>query len=158
MTGRGARPGTNMEREGSLSVGQICRGLGGWAGGSGCLGVHLVVFFLGATVLTLLNVARSPDDLWFWRPLAWWSGLILLHAGLTLGGVTRRVRVRRADAPTDRGTAGSGRRTTPPTTHAAWPASRTLHQASGRQNQRCSGERATLTKVRTVAATSTKPR
>ena len=99
MTGRGARPGTNMEREGSLSVGQICRGLGGWAGGSGCLGVHLVVFFLGATVLTLLNVARSPDDLWFWRPLAWWSGLILLHAGLTLGGVTRRVRVRRADAP-----------------------------------------------------------
>ena len=76
-----------MER---LPLDRICRGLGGWAGGPGCLGVHAGAFFLGATALTLLNVARSPYDLWFWRPLAWWGPVLALHAGLVFGGAVRR--------------------------------------------------------------------
>ena len=79
-----------MEREGSVQLGTIGRGLRRWTCGPGCLGVHVGAFLLVATALTLINVAVSPENLWFWRPLAWWGGLVAVHAALTLGGSLTR--------------------------------------------------------------------
>jgi 2TM domain-containing protein len=41
---------------------------------------HAALFAGGAVALTLLNVLRSPDRLWFWAPLLVWATLLALHA------------------------------------------------------------------------------
>lgn len=40
---------------------------------------HAAAFAGGAVALTLLNVMRSPDRLWFWAPLLVWCALLALH-------------------------------------------------------------------------------
>lgn len=91
-----AAGGQTMERDGFQQAERVGRRLGQWLGGPPGLALHVGLFLLGATFLTLVNLLRSPQDLWFWRPLAWWGGLLLLHAAVTVGGVVRRVE---ADAP-----------------------------------------------------------
>ncbi len=96
-----------MQREDVWQVGPLGGRLRQWAGGAGALGVHLGVFLLAATALTLVNVARSPETLWFWRPLAAWLVLLAAHGAWVAGGVVRKpdaaapdppvVRVARAD-------------------------------------------------------------
>ena len=79
-----------MRREGSLQIERLGLMLRRWAGGPGCLAVHLGIMLVAATVLTLVNVARTPEHLWFWRPLAWWGVLLAGHAAWVVGGVVRR--------------------------------------------------------------------
>lgn len=79
-----------MERDGFQQAQRIGRGLGRWLGSPAGLSLHVGLFLLGATFLTLLNLLRSPQELWFWRPLAWWGGLLLLHTAVTVGEVVRR--------------------------------------------------------------------
>ncbi len=43
------------------------------------LAFHLVVFVLGAWNLAIINLARSPHDLWFWPWVAGWAALFALH-------------------------------------------------------------------------------
>ncbi|MBA2518090.1 MAG: 2TM domain-containing protein [Chloroflexia bacterium] len=50
----------------------------------GCVTTHVGVYLVAATGLLLLNVLRSPGDLWFWQPLAPWGVLLALHAVLAL--------------------------------------------------------------------------
>lgn len=78
-----------MERHGSHHAERVGRWLGRWLYGPAGLAVHLGLFLLGATLLTLLNLLRSPAEIWFWRPLGWWGALLIIHAGLTLGGLLR---------------------------------------------------------------------
>ncbi|HEU5432458.1 MAG TPA: 2TM domain-containing protein [Thermomicrobiales bacterium] len=40
---------------------------------------HAALFACGAVALTLLNVLRTPDRLWFWAPLLVWTALLALH-------------------------------------------------------------------------------
>jgi hypothetical protein len=56
---------------------------------------HAAAFAGGAVILTLVNVLRSPDRLWFWAPLLVWCGVLAAHAALTARG-----RVARAAAST----------------------------------------------------------
>lgn len=86
-----------MERNGFHQAAGVGRGLGRWLGGPPGLALHVGLFLLGATFLILLNLLRSPQELWFWRPMAWWSGLLLLHGAFTVGGAVRRAE---AAAPT----------------------------------------------------------
>lgn len=85
-----------MERDGFQQAQRVGRGLGRWLGGPAGLALHVGLFLLGATFLTLLNLLRSPQEIWFWRPLAWWGGLLLLHTAVTVGEVVRRAA---ADSP-----------------------------------------------------------
>lgn len=110
------RSGAKMERDGSHRTERVGRWLGGWLGSPSCLAVHLGLFLLGATLLTLLNLLRSPEEIWFWRPLVWWGVLLAAHAGLTVGGVLRGAgasspapQARRTEEPR-RGNAGRGAR------------------------------------------------
>jgi len=60
-------------------IGRQGWGAGRWLGSSASLAAHLGLFLSVASVLTLANVAFSPERLWFWRPLAVWGGLLALH-------------------------------------------------------------------------------
>lgn len=82
--------GRMMERDGFHRGEGVRRGVGRWLGGPAGFALHVGLFLLGATILTLLNILRSPQELWFWRPLAWWGGLLLLHAVLAVRGSARR--------------------------------------------------------------------
>ena len=106
-----------MERNGSDRAQLLGRGLGRWLLGPSGLVLHLGAFLLGAMLLTLLNLLRSPGEIWFWRPLAWWGGLLAVHAGLTVGGAVRTAGARgsspleehRAASPRSRSASGGSR-------------------------------------------------
>src|SRR5215217_1015062 len=78
----------DVERGINPQWGRLGRGVGAWTLGRGLLSLHIGVYLLTATVLILLNLARSPNDLWFQAPLRRWAVLLLLHAALVVGGWT----------------------------------------------------------------------
>lgn len=78
-----------MARDDADRRDEIGQEIGRWLAGPGFFAVHLGVFVCGATILTLVNIVRSPDDLWFWKPLVVWGALLVVHAGLTISGVAR---------------------------------------------------------------------
>lgn len=45
---------------------------------------HLGAYLVASCVLLLVNVIRTPDELWFWRPLSVWGLLLALHAVVAL--------------------------------------------------------------------------
>jgi hypothetical protein len=47
--------------------------------------IHLVVYVLINTMLFLLNIATSPDILWFYWPLLGWGIGIAMHAFFVFG-------------------------------------------------------------------------
>ena len=75
-----------MRRATSRSSERIERDLLRWVAGWSGFRVHCGLFLVGATLLTLLNVARTPESLWFWRPLVAWALLLGLHFVAALRG------------------------------------------------------------------------
>ena len=51
-----------------------------WLLGPGLLAVHVGAYLASATVLILVNLLRSPTDLWFWGPLRGWGLVLVFHA------------------------------------------------------------------------------
>lgn len=68
--------------------GRLGRGVGSWTLGRGLLSLHVGAYLLTATALILLNLTRSPNDLWFQDPLRRWGVFVVLHAALVVGGWT----------------------------------------------------------------------
>jgi hypothetical protein len=50
-----------------------------WVFGLGFFSVHLGVFLIGGLALLMLNLYRSPDDLWVGGPLIRWGVVVLIH-------------------------------------------------------------------------------
>jgi hypothetical protein len=40
---------------------------------------HLVLFLIGSCNLVIINLARTPNHLWFWPWLGGWAVLLLIH-------------------------------------------------------------------------------
>jgi hypothetical protein len=50
------------------------------------LELHIGLFLIGSWNLLIINLARSPHDLWFWPWVAGWVVVLLVHAAVvTLG-------------------------------------------------------------------------
>ena len=75
------------------SRGGIWAAVTAWATGRGLLGLHAGSFALVACVLVMINLLRSPAELWFWQPLTRWGVVLAVHALL----VATRAAVRMAD-------------------------------------------------------------
>lgn len=52
-----------------------------WLRGLGFLTVHISVFAVGIVVLIVINLLRSPEDLWVDRAGAAWALLLTIHVG-----------------------------------------------------------------------------
>ena len=82
-----------------------------WLLGTGLLAAHVGAYLLGATGLLLLNLLRSPHDLWFWEPLRAWGVLLAAHAAavaasaavrdVVMAGHDRAAATDRAPSPRD---------------------------------------------------------
>jgi hypothetical protein len=94
-------------RDDELRLEEIGRGLGGWLIGLGLLRLHLVVFAVGAVGILLLNLYRSPGDLWAAEALRLWAIILGCHAAALLTGWSTWRAVRPHRLPTT-GTAASG--------------------------------------------------
>lgn len=56
------------------------QGLARWAGGIGMLHAHICLFAAGIVVLFLVNLIRSPGDIWAGTWIMAWTVLVLIHA------------------------------------------------------------------------------
>lgn len=56
------------------------RGLARWASGFGLLHTHVSLFAVGTVVLLVINLIRTPEDVWAGRWIMAWTVLLLLHA------------------------------------------------------------------------------
>ena len=54
-------------------------------GGTRRFHAHLVVYVVVITALAVINLRRSPENLWFIWPLAGWGIGVLYHAASTFG-------------------------------------------------------------------------
>ncbi len=50
-----------------------------WVFGLGFFSVHLGIFLIGGLTLLMINLYRSPDDLWVGGPLLRWGVIVLIH-------------------------------------------------------------------------------
>lgn len=53
-----------------------------WVRGIGFLSLHVSVYALGIVAMFVVNLLRSPDDLWVDRSIPIWSLIVVIHAGL----------------------------------------------------------------------------
>ncbi|MGH2561970.1 MAG: hypothetical protein ACRDJH_23145 [Thermomicrobiales bacterium] len=63
-----------------LRCDRLGRRFGTWALGFGLVGLHVAVFLVAATALTLLDLYRSPDQLTVDDGLRTWGSIVALHA------------------------------------------------------------------------------
>ena len=94
-------------RGNEVQFGRAGRAAEGWLTGSGLLAVHIGTYLLVGVGLLLLNLFRSPGDLWVGRPLLLWAIVLVTHASLV---ATRKV----TRSTTRRLTPGRMRRAHPP--------------------------------------------
>ncbi len=52
--------------------------------------LHLFIFVIGSWNLAIINLSRSPDQLWFWPWVAAWAVALLLHLVVVLALSVRR--------------------------------------------------------------------
>lgn len=76
-----------MRRVTARSGESLGKGVARWVAGSGGFRCHVGLFLVGATILTLANVALTPEALWFWRPLVAWIVLLGLHLVAVIRGL-----------------------------------------------------------------------
>lgn len=50
-----------------------------WIFGFGFFSVHLGIYLIGGLTLLMINLYRSPDDLWVGGPLVRWGVVVLIH-------------------------------------------------------------------------------
>lgn len=50
-----------------------------WIFGFGFFSVHLGIYLIGGLTLLMINLYRSPDDLWVGGPLVRWGLLVIIH-------------------------------------------------------------------------------
>ncbi len=88
---RGTGWGMNGTRGDEVQFGRAGRAAGAWLTGTGLLAAHVSVYLLAGVGLLLLNLFRSPTDLWVDRPLLVWAIVLIAHAALVgTKRVTRR--------------------------------------------------------------------
>jgi len=68
-----------------------------WAGGMGMLHAHVCLFAAGVVVLFLVNLIRSPGDIWAAPWIMAWTVLLLIHAVVI--GLLWAIRLWNDDAP-----------------------------------------------------------
>jgi hypothetical protein len=73
----------------------------------GKLLLHFGVFLIASWNLLAINLANSPNNLWFWPWVAAWAGALVLHFGIVLVPSSRR-RCKNADDGSSRGAASGG--------------------------------------------------
>ncbi|MEZ4497634.1 MAG: 2TM domain-containing protein [Thermomicrobiales bacterium] len=50
-----------------------------WVFGLGFFSVHLGIYLIGGLTLLMINLYRSPDDLWVGGPLIRWGVIVVIH-------------------------------------------------------------------------------
>lgn len=78
-----------MRREERWDVAHLELRFRRWAVGPGGFACHVGLFLVAAAAAILINLATAPADLWFWRPLVVWGGVVALHAALLLSTLVR---------------------------------------------------------------------
>lgn len=73
------------------------RGVSRWVTGVGMLHAHIGVFATGIVLLLLVNLIRSPEDIWSGRWIMAWTVLVLLHTVVI--GILWAMRQWNEDAP-----------------------------------------------------------
>lgn len=78
-----------MRREERWDVAHLGLRFRRWAVGPSGFACHVGLYLVGAAAAILINLATAPSDLWFWRPLLVWGGVVALHAALLLSTLVR---------------------------------------------------------------------
>lgn len=53
-----------------------------WVRGIGFLSLHVSIYAVGIVSMFVVNLLRSPDDLWVDRSIPIWSLIVVIHAGV----------------------------------------------------------------------------
>ncbi len=72
----------NATRSDEVQFGRAGRAAGAWLTGTGLLAAHMGTYLLAGVSLLLINLFRSPTDLWVDRPLLVWAVVLVVHATL----------------------------------------------------------------------------
>lgn len=63
--------------------------------------LHFLIFLIGSWNLVIIDLATSPDLIWFWPPVIAWATILVLHLGWVLM-LSHRGRRRDVSSPPER--------------------------------------------------------